>query len=324
MKTLTNNVFRSSWLVKKRVLGCAICILWGAVSFSQKPVEVTYTANSNNGVYTFQGKNPNFCDYTVKVDVSRLEGGTCDAPLPFIGAVPSGSSTLFSLKPTQDGQPVSFGYGYVAIKGKILKKAPEAFVYLFPFSNKAPHRALATQNIVEVVLGKKVSNFYGLSFVMNQGDSVFAARRGVVSEVKNTVDKQSDKVWFSSETNFVEIFQQDGTFMRYNRLKKGEIAVKEGDDVEAGQLLGIVADGAFEGSTVVQITNYYLDKANAFVENKYPFAYLAPVFYNSNTPNGAQVQSGETYQAQWPENIITQEMPKRVLKKWKSSQTKPN
>jgi hypothetical protein len=107
--------------------------------------------------------------------------------------------------------------------------------------------------------------------------------------------------------------------MRYNRLKKGALLVKEGDEVEAGQPIGIVADDAFEGSTVVQLTAYYLSKANAFSDTNHSFTYFAPTFYTQETPEGTLMQSLTFYTSAWPERIITQEMPKRVLKKWKTA-----
>jgi murein DD-endopeptidase MepM/ murein hydrolase activator NlpD len=291
-------------------------ILIAPLCFGQSaPVEVNYTSNNNE--YTFQYKNPNYCDYVLKVEFSDLQGGTCSCSLPFIESVSAGSGTLFTLKPSQTNQSISFRFGYKTQKGRLLPKPPKPFIYLFPFSKVQTHRAFQSQNIMETISGKKIADFYGMAFQMKKGDTIFAARRGVVSEIKNQFDTHSDGVWFSSQTNFVEVFHQDGTFGRYNRLKKGLIWVKEGQWVEAGEPIGIVADDTFEGNTVVQFTVYYLPKSNAFNENSHAYSYVIPTFYSTTSPGGVLLQQGAFYTSDWPESIVTQEMSKRELKKWK-------
>lgn len=302
---------KKTYIFSFLLLCCAILLQ------AQKRLEIDYTAN--NGNYTFQYKNPYYCDYTVKVEFPNLQGGICSCVLPLIESIPTGSGTLLTIKPLQANQSISFNFGYRFLKGRMLSKEPKPFLYALPFSSKTPHRASTTQNINEVVFGKKVANFYGISFLMNKGDTVFAARRGVVSEMKNDIEKHADHVWFSTETNYVEVFQQDGTFMRYNRFKKGTLLVKEGDEVEVGQPLGIVADDTFEGNRVIQLTAYYLSKATIFAEDNSAFTYLIPRFYTKDTPTGTPIQPGVFYTADCPESLITQEMTKRVLKKWREN-----
>ena len=292
------------------------------ICFAQpKPIEVTYSTNSNNE-YSFQSKNLNFCDYTVKVEFQNLQNATSSSSLPYIESISSGINTLFTLKPSQTGQNISFQFGYKSQKGRLLSKPPKSFIYLLPFSNQSKHRINDSQNIMEMVSGKKVNNFYGLSFQMKKGDTVFAARRGIVSELKDEYDKYNDGVWFSSQTNFVEVFHQDGTFARYNRLKKGEVLVKEGQNIEVGQALGIVADDAFEGATVAQLMIYYLSKTNAFIDTKHGYDYVKPIFYTKDRPEGKFLEHGESYVSEWAESIVTQEMSKREIKKWKEGRNK--
>ncbi len=304
-RTLLILIFLSNWSITQ--------------TFSQSnPIEITYTRDETKNEYTFQYKNPNYCDYAVRVEFTSLQGGSCSCVLPYLNSVSSGNGSLFTIKPTQANQGVSFQFGYKTLKGRLLNKPPKPFIYLFPFSKKEAHRANQTQNIVEVLGGKKVTNFYGMSFQMQKGDTVFAARRGVVSEIKNEFATHSEEVWFSTNTNFVEIFHQDGTFGRYNRFKMGTIMVKLGQLVEAGQPLGTVADDTFEGNTLAQFTVYYLDKVKAFTE-AHSFSYLVPTFYTTTHPAGVVLQQGAFYTSDFPESIVTQEMSKRELKKWKGA-----
>lgn len=289
-------------------------------TFSQiNPVEITYTNNADKKEYTFQYQNNTYIDYAVKLDFSNLQGGTCTCSLPYVGSVSTGKGSLFTLKPSQDNQGISFRFSYKYQKGRLLNKPPKPYIYLFPFSKIQAHRANQTQNILELIAGKKVTDFYGMSFQMKKGDTVFAARRGIVSEIKNEFDTHAEGVWFSSNTNFVEIFHQDGTFGKYNRFKKGTILVKEGQQVEAGEPIGVVADDTFEGNMLVQFTVYYLDRAKAFIDTGHSFTYVIPTFYSTTTPVGVMLQQGAFYTSDFPESIVTQEMTKRELKKWKEA-----
>lgn len=287
-------------------------------TFSQsRPVEVSYTNDAAKNEYSFRYQNPNSCDYTVKVEFTGLQGGTCSCSLPFVESVSSGTGTLFTLKPSQPNQGISFRFSYSYQKGRLLSKPPKPFIYLFPFSKSEAHRANQTQNIMETIAGRKVPDFYGMAFQMRKGDTVYATRRGIVSEIKDEFETHSDGVWFSTQTNFVEVFHQDGTFGKYNRFKKGTLMVKEGQRVEAGQPLGVVADDTFEGNTVAQFTVYYLVKSTNLTDKGYTHSYVIPTFYTTANPSGVLLQQGAFYTSDWPESIVTQEMSKREVKKWK-------
>jgi Peptidase family M23 len=300
-----------------KILYTATILLLHNVVFGQtKIVDVTYSQNTTNEV-AFQYSNLGYCDYALKLEFSDLRGGDCSCMLPFVQSVKTGMGSLLTLKPTQPNQGVTFRFSYKYTKGRLLNKPPKTLMYLLPFSNTKAHRAQQTQNIIEMLGGQKITNFYGTAFEMQHGDTIYASRRGVVSEVKNEFEKYNDNVWFSSQTNSVEVFHQDGTFGRYNRFKKGTILVKEGQSVEAGQPLGVVADDTFENTTVMQFTVYYLAQSRAFKDDNHPFEYVIPVFCSKDTPNGAVLQQNALYESQWPEAVITQEMSKRELKKWK-------
>ena len=297
-----------------------LCLFGGTmaqVAGQPKPVEVNYTNDTAKNEYTFRYQNPNACDYTVRVEFVGLQNGTCSCSLPYVESVTSGTGNLFTLKPSQPNQGISFRFSYSYQKGRLLSKPPKPFIYVFPFSKKEAHRANQTQNIIETIAGKKIPDFYGMSFQMRKGDTVYAARRGVVSEVKNEFDTHSDGVWFSTQTNFVEVFHSDGTFGKYNRFKKGTLMVKEGQRVEAGQPLGIVADDTFEGNTVAQYIIYYLVKSTNPADKGYTHSYVIPTFYTTTQPAGVLLQQGAFYTSDWPESIVTQEMSKREVKKWK-------
>jgi len=78
------------------------------------------------------------------------------------------------------------------------------------------------------------------------GDSEYAAANGTVEAV---VDGKFDRntVWAGQPPNYITIITATGWRTHYFHLMKNSIAVKTGDAVVAGHLLGLV--GSFGNST---------------------------------------------------------------------------
>ena len=55
----------------------------------------------------------------------------------------------------------------------------------------------------------------GLGFSTTAGDTIFAARGGLVTEVVDNSASTSENTSFHSTENYLEVFHKDGTFARY-------------------------------------------------------------------------------------------------------------
>ena len=91
---------------------------------------------------------------------------------------------------------------------------------------------------------------YAIDFLLEQGTSILAARGGKIIKVKSDSDKYfrpedlRDKTLdeivqlANTCTNYVGIQHDDGTYTEYWHLAKDGVAVKEGQEVKQGDLLG--------------------------------------------------------------------------------------
>ncbi|MEZ0484114.1 M23 family metallopeptidase [Fibrella aquatica] len=284
---------------------------------TEQRVEVTYVKGNTPGEYSFRATNPNPCDYTVKVDVTDLTGLSSSSSLPFVGVVRPGENSLFTLKPSSPNSNGTFRYSYTYLRGRSLRAEPKPFVYLLPVAPGKPCLVQETQYIGTALglKGDALSNFYSLSIRMEAGDSVFAARRGVITGLIDGITHTQKDAMYVRNVNQVDVFHNDGTFGRYARLKAGSIAVQDGDHVEAGQFLGVVSDELSQKPSLF-FTVFYLPLLNAQQQTAYRYAHVRPKFVAQNQESGDMLIPNKTYVAIRPMELVTQEMSKRDIKNY--------
>lgn len=137
----------------------------------------------------------------------------------------------------------------------------------------------------------KVKAFF---FRMNPGDTVCAARSGVVcQDVPN---------------NNLYIYHEDGTFAVYNNVVK---SVKHTDRIVAGQPIGTIA----EGKKTIRLLLLGMERKNLVVKERvqFPYTCLTPVF---RTSEGDRCIDEETrLTAKTDSELITQELTSKEKKK---------
>lgn len=79
---------------------------------------------------------------------------------------------------------------------------------------------------------------HAVDIAMPEGMSVLAARAGIVESVQAAHGANGEEAPLTYEGNFVRVRHADGTLALYAHLRYEGIAVKVGDAVEAGQLVG--------------------------------------------------------------------------------------
>lgn len=301
---------------------CTLCFLsLPFLTWSQsleRKIDVSYEKGSNTGEYTFKATNPNLCDYTVRVEVSELSGLTSTSILPYVGTVRPGSTNLFTLKPpTPTSTGGTFRYSYTFLRGRMLRSEPKPFVYLLPVSPGKPCLVHETQYVGTALglKGEPLSKFYSLSIQMKPGDSVFAARRGVVTSRVDGITHTQKDLLYVREVNQVDVFHNDGTFGRYARLKAGSMQVQEGDQIETGQFIGLVSDELSQ-KPYLFFSVYYLPSFELQLQPSYRYVHIKPRFSALNQEAGDFLLPGKTYEATRPMEFVTQEMSKREIKRY--------
>lgn len=102
------------------------------------------------------------------------------------------------------------------------------FPYLMPIGDSKPFRIPSS---VELNVTENSD-----AFALNEGDSVYAMRKGVVTCLPNSI-KKIDRIM---EKGSLEILHQDGTVMTYKNLDPASVVLKEGVIVFPGDALGTV------------------------------------------------------------------------------------
>ena len=251
---------------------------------------------------------------------------------------PNGSSftvnnprgTLLTLRPSNKDAGIGYHFEYRFIRGALNPKIKQNIIYLLPFSPGIKVKAIEAGFADEKYFGaQKPADWINYTFYSQNQDTVKACRKGLVVEVVEEFnDEISGVVEYTSKKNYLLLEHEDGTIMRYMGFKKNSIFVQPGDEVLPGSALGISA-AANNNYYMVNLLLYYLKSANfeilqnaTFANNQNLYKTLSPQFLfndmTENPENGAEYISAST------EEIITKEMSKKELKKYKAQLPQPN
>ncbi len=109
-------------------------------------------------------------------------------------------------------------------------------VYQLPYANGTSYRVLQG-------FGSRFSHRgieqYAVDFNMKVGTPVHAARGGAVARIEESHDKGCWEDGCGQYANFIVIIHDDGTTGEYYHLKKDGVLVAVGDEVTAGQKIGL-------------------------------------------------------------------------------------
>jgi len=193
------------------------------------------------------------------------------------------------------------------------------FVYLLPVGSGKTTKAQPLE-FLQVGSAPKPKDYYALIFKVNAGDTIYAARRGIVYLVKDAANLSGEGYTYSSKDGLIEIFHEDCSFGHYQVFDKS--LVKEGQQVEAGDPIAIAGGEKYVSGAHVRFYVYYnfeqkFDKKyNDGTDVKNYWAYVPLVFYTQEE-KAKMLTMNKEYTCEKPESIIIQEMSKRELKNWR-------
>lgn len=295
------------------VLLCMILVMSAPLS-GQVQLSSEYDSNGN-GVIKADVQSPG--TYTVRITFSILEN-TSEAAEQSI--VVRGSGTILTLRKIEENQPLRFRYTYRTTMGIVdPKNVDTTFVYRLPFSTAQTRRAADLYNVNERHLGgSNTVNWRSLQFIMEQGDTVYAARKGRVVRIVDKydpIDRENARVTMRTERNGITVEHADGTFARYEVLQRGSMMVAEGDVVYPDTPLALA--GNFDNKVFQVRFDVFYRVMNTstdpkFSENWTTTRYVDPVFATSE--GGQRLVSRKSYTPVLTPDILKKEMNKRELK----------
>jgi hypothetical protein len=289
-----------------------------------KQIGIRYQKNTR-GEIEFYCDNRTFSDYTIEVEFPVFINLQADFPLPAVAEVPPGTHLMFTLRKAHGGQPDRFTYRYHSLKGHPSPKIDTNFTYLLPV---APGKSTRIAELAYI--GEKVADipppkdWYSLILHTNPGDTVYAARRGRVTNRRDNANVQDSNISYTSTENFIEVEHNDYTFGKYSVFRDGAIFVHPGETVEAGQPLGIAGGENYTSGPHVRFCVFYqlkqevTDKDGNTTGKIHYWGYV-PIHFWAKDLGSIHLTNKDTYTSEYPDDVITKEMTKKEAKKWKEA-----
>jgi len=265
------------------------------------------------------------------IEVARHDGGTYSMVLEFSDvsnlSVPkfyrrtvSSVGPISTLKPQDTKKSTSFRYRYRYVRGTVNpRKVDRDFIYRLPVSLAA---SVEVRELLDAYAhyfnGKSNSvNFKAYQFIMERGDTVFAARKGVVINVVDKYDPVTDKgeISMNTDNNRVTVEHADGTIAEYSVLAKGNIAVRPGDKVYPGTpiaLAGTLDGEVYQTRFMLFYLTDNLSRINSLADYAITYHGIDPLF--STSAGATTLTHGTVYTPTAPPELVAAEMTKRELR----------
>jgi len=265
--------------------------------FAQRIVDVSYTTDQQ-GNYHFTCNNKAFCTYVLRVELPTMKNLKSDHPVPFEAEVKPGFNQLFVLSPVSKTEDTQVGFKASNRKGCMQPVVNPDFVYLLPIGQGIQTQAFR----INAVHSTGQDSAYTVRLKMNIDDTIFSARRGIVTAVDVSNTENDAGATTTGSWNYVEIVHADCSFGQYGVFKKDGAFVKPGQQVEAGTPLGLVGGDRYGRGSDVRFTVVYPGQQGN--------TQIAPVFWTKGNGKG-RLRQGATYTSEFPKTILTLESAKK-------------
>ncbi len=190
------------------------------------------------GDFAFYADNSQIVPLFLHLEFETLIGLEANISLPLERVIPAQAQKieLFRLSRLPDANRYSFRYVTNYVRGNPDAQPDPDVLYLFPFEHGTKHQVTQGANGSFTHFGE---NQYAIDFDLDEGEPIYAARDGLVVEVKQDSSIGGPSARYTGHANFVLIMHEDGTFGNYVHLQQNGALVTVGQQVEAGQRIGL-------------------------------------------------------------------------------------
>jgi murein DD-endopeptidase MepM/ murein hydrolase activator NlpD len=179
----------------------------------------------------------------VMLAFTRSSNVRADPALPARATVPAKGSVLVArMDADAPGRDGSFELSLRGVPGNPSAR-PQDVEYLSPLQQP---RNRIDQGFDGQFSHDDEQNRYALDFAADIGTPIMAARGGTVMQVESDFSKAGvSRETYSGRANFVRILHDDGSMALYAHLKTGGVLVRVGQQVQAGQQIGLSGNTGF-------------------------------------------------------------------------------
>ena len=286
---------------------------------NMRKVEFSSEYNKEKEQWTFYADNPNFYPVTMHIEMtSMLNVSSSFGQSADIVLLGNRRTVCYQLTTDNKTMKASWDRKYTLYKGNPYAVHNDDISYFLPVS---PGKRTIVKNLTS--LNKRLKNteneesLIAYQFLLEEGDTVFACRKGLVCEIEEDLVEGDDQyISFKRHVNYVLVIQPDQTFAEYRIFKQGDIFVKPGETVYPGTPLGVAGGGNYTNGYQIRFRVYKPVKGTEDnSRNSHYWQYFRPKFIFDQGETG-QLEYNEEYTCIHPEELMTTEMSKREKKKW--------
>jgi hypothetical protein len=252
------------------------------------PVEVEVKRNQDK--LLFYANNKSFYNYDFNLTFAELQNLT-PRMFNYKTLLHPGTNKLFDLTVSDKEQPVNYHYQFT-FRMYISGNPDYSYPYLVPIS-KGKTVILDTMKI------QNNNITFRNHFVLNHGDTVFAARKGNITAVPDESGRY-ERIMMSTS---LEILHTDGSIGVYLGVDPLMLLVKPGQTVYPGQPLGIIGE-----SNVLIFHVFGMQEESRIKTITACFSGMNGEIIQPGLINGTKIY--------YPENIIRKELTSKEIKKY--------
>lgn len=180
------------------------------------------------------GDNSEYFPISVSLQID-LKGTKLENPLEdYYVLQPNSSGTLLATIPKPSNRSWSYRFAYNYSMGNALAIHDDQYAYQLPFPQGQSYRLTQGYN------GRSThQGLNALDFTMPEGDTITAAREGIVVRIKEDSNRGCPSSNCANDGNYVTILHSDGTMADYVHLQKNGVLVELGDIIEKGQVIAL-------------------------------------------------------------------------------------
>jgi len=160
------------------------------------------------------------------------------------------------------------------------------------------------------------NNWYVLRLKMRPGDTIYAARKGVVTEVADQDGSNDAGAASAGKENYIEILHADCSFGHYGILRKNSALVKPGQRVKAGQPIGLVGGDQYGRGSEIRFSVYYNQEEDLQSReniHQHYMEYIQLQCWTKNNGSG-RLKHGAVYTGEFPLPVLNREADKKSKK----------